>query len=50
VEYSVENGVIRAAPWPFAVERYTGYVYAYHLDGYPERPDPIVLPYQLQRA
>ena len=50
VEYSVENGVIRATPWPFAVERYTGYVYGYHLDGYPERPDPIVLPYQLQRA
>jgi hypothetical protein len=49
VEYTVQEGVIRAAPWPFSVERYTGYVYAYHLDGYPERPDPIVLPYRLQK-
>lgn len=50
VQYFVEDGIIHATPWPFSVDSYTGYVYGYHLDQYPARPDPIILPYQLQKA
>jgi hypothetical protein len=50
IEFRVEEGVISATPWPFSVDEYTGYIYAYPLDGYPERPDPFILRYQLKRA
>ena len=49
VEFHVENGIIHAAPWPFSVDEYEGYVVAYQLDGYPERPDPFILKYQLRK-
>jgi len=49
VEYQVENGVMHVAPWPFSVNEYKGYIFAYPLDGYPERLDPFILPYQLER-
>jgi hypothetical protein len=49
VGYRVENEIIRAAPWPFSVNRYDGYILAYPWDGYPERLDPFILPYRLER-
>jgi hypothetical protein len=49
VKYQVENGVIHAAPWPFSINEYKGYIFAYPLDGYPERLDPIILNYRLER-
>lgn len=49
VQYQVENGLIRVAPWPFSVNQYEGYIFAHPLDGYPERLDPIILNYTLER-
>lgn len=49
VRFEVEDGVIHVDPWPFSVEQHAGYLVAYHADGYPERLDPFILPYQLQR-
>ena len=50
VRYHVEDGTIRVAPWPFAVDKYEGYLIAYQLDGYPDRLDPFILPYRLERT
>lgn len=49
VRYSVEDGVIRVTPWPFSVDYYMGYLIAYQSDEYPERLDPFILPYRLER-
>ena len=48
VQYHVEDGLIHVDPWPFSVDQHQGYLVAYYLEGYPERLDPVVLPYQLQ--
>ena len=47
VQYHVENGIIQTSPWPFSVDDHKGYLVAYYLDGYPERLDPFILPFQL---
>ena len=47
VKYSVEEGRIRATPWPFSVKRYEGYVIGYRSDGYPARLDPVMLMFRL---
>jgi len=49
VQYQVEDGVIHVNPWPLALDAYEGYIFAYQLDGYPERPDPFILTYRLSR-
>jgi hypothetical protein len=49
VQYHVENGLIHVAPWPFSVDQYEGYIFAYPSDDYPERLDPFILPYRLKR-
>jgi hypothetical protein len=49
VQYEVADGVINVSPWPFSVDKFEGYIFAYHLDGYPERLDPFILAYQLER-
>jgi hypothetical protein len=49
VKYRVEDGLISADPWPFAVDSYEGYLVAYQSDGYPEQLDPVILPYLLRR-
>ena len=50
VQYHVEDGVIHATPWPFSVASYAGYLIAYRSDGYPERLDPFLLPYRLEKS
>jgi hypothetical protein len=50
VQYHVEDGVIHAAPWPFSVASYAGYLVAYRSDGYPEKLDPFLLPYRLEKS
>lgn len=47
VEYSVQDGKIRAEPWPFSVRKYEGYIVAYRSDGYPGRLDPVILTFKL---
>jgi len=49
IKYHVENGLISADPWPFAVDSYRGYLVAYQSDGYPEALDPVILPFELRR-
>lgn len=49
VKYHVESGVISTDPWPFSVERYTGYLVAYHSEGYPDLLDPVILSYELRK-
>ena len=47
INYHVEDGTIRATPWPFSVDTYEGYIVGYKLDGYPDRLDPVILPFHL---
>jgi hypothetical protein len=49
IKYQVEDGLLSANPWPFSVERYEGYLVAYKSDGYPEKLDPVILPYLLTK-
>ena len=49
VQYQVESGVIHVTPWPFSIDQYEGYIFAYPLNGYPERHDPFILPYRVER-
>jgi hypothetical protein len=50
VGYHVADGVIRVTPWPFSVTSYEGYLIAYQSDGYPEKLDPFLLRYRLERT
>ncbi|HEY3311387.1 MAG TPA: DUF3891 family protein [Anaerolineales bacterium] len=47
VNYKVEAGEIRANPWPFSVDSYSGYILGYKRDGYPAITDPVILPFKL---
>lgn len=49
LEYHVEDGEINVSPWPFFVDEHQGYLIAYQKDSYPERLDPIILPYRLKK-
>ena len=49
VQYEVADGVIHVSPWPFSLDKFEGYIFAYLLDGYPARLDPFILTYQLER-
>jgi hypothetical protein len=43
-------GAVEVDPWPFALPRLVGLVTAYSTDGYPDRPDPVVVPYDVRPA
>jgi hypothetical protein len=45
-----DEGVIAVDPWPFAVESYQGYIIGYELDGYPERLEPVLVPFELRKG
>jgi hypothetical protein len=49
VQYHVQDGEISVTPWPFSVDEHKGYLVAYQMDGYPERLDPVILPYRLRK-
>jgi hypothetical protein len=49
VRFHVADGVIHVTPWPFSVDFHQGYLVAYHLDGYPEKLDPVILQYRLNK-
>jgi hypothetical protein len=49
VNYHVEDGTIRATPWPFSVNTYEGYIVGYKLEGYPNQLDPVILPFHLYK-
>lgn len=47
VDFQVYGAEIRCRPWPFSVNEYSGYITAYHVAGYPDVLDPVILPYHL---
>jgi len=49
VHFEINDGLIHIDPWPFSIDEHQGYLVAYHASGYPERLDPFILPYRLQR-
>jgi hypothetical protein len=49
LSYTVQPGTILVQPWPFSVARYTNYLVGYRLPGYPERLDPVIVPFELSR-
>ncbi len=42
-----EIGTIKMSPWTFSVESIQGYILGYELEGYPERLEPIYLPFSI---
>jgi hypothetical protein len=48
LHYRIDGPAITVVPWPFAVPSHRGYLVAYELEGYPDRLEPVVLPYELQ--
>jgi len=48
IHYRIVNGQITLDPWPLQVEIYQGYLVGYHLAGYPEQLDGVIIPYQIQ--
>ncbi len=50
VHYHVDDGEINVTPWPFSMDEYRGYLVAYRKEGYPEKLDPVILPYHLKRT
>jgi len=49
VRYSIDQGSIIVDPWPFSIDSIVGYIVGYHLPSYPNRLDPVILPYSLAR-
>jgi hypothetical protein len=50
VEYWLEeDGVIQVKPWVFSVERFSGFVMGYQEDGYPDRLEPVLRPFTIEK-
>lgn len=41
------RGGVELDPWPLGVPRLVGLVTAYEADGYPERLDPVIVPFEI---
>lgn len=50
VSYRIEGERIAFTPWPLSTEHHLSYIIGYHRDGYPERLDPVILPFELVRT
>jgi hypothetical protein len=44
------HGAVEVDPWPFELPRLLGLVTAFAADGYPDRPVPVVVPYDVRPA
>jgi len=48
IEYDLApDGVIAVRPWPFSVPSYSGFIIGYEIEGYPERLEPVLMPFFL---
>ena len=47
IHYRVEGSQIGIAPWPLSVSGQHGYVVGYHLQGYPEQPESLLVPFHI---
>ena len=45
-----EGGIIQVKPWVFSVDRLSGFVMGYEADGYPDRLEPVLLPYSVEKG
>lgn len=50
IHYQMDDATIRVSPWPFSVTNYQGYLLAYQADGYPEKLEPVIRPYRVERG
>lgn len=50
VHFRIADGVITADPWPFGVDRHTGYLVGYQREGYPDVLEPVMVYYELRAA
>jgi len=50
VHYVIEDGEIRADPWPFSMATYSNYLIGYQLKDYPIGLDPIIIPFRLAKV
>jgi hypothetical protein len=50
LQYEIHSGEITISPWPLNVEEIGGYLTGYQTDGYPERLEPILLPFDIRKA
>lgn len=48
IHFTLTARQITLDPWPLSVTSYQGYLVGYHVEGYPERLDGVVLPYSIQ--
>jgi len=48
LQYEIHAGEITISPWPLNVEKIGGYLIGYHADGYPNRLEPVLLPYHIR--
>lgn len=49
INFSIKGNVISMTPWPLSVERYEGFIVGYQKNGYPEKLDPCIIPFILQK-
>lgn len=47
VRYQVRGSEISIDPWPLQVEQLSGYLVGYQLEGYPEQPESLLVPYHI---
>lgn len=49
ITYEIQpGGEVRVEPWPFAVAEFTGIIYAFQREGYPQKLDPVIVPFDIR--
>jgi len=48
LRYQITGSEITLDPWPLQVGQHAGYLVGYQLEGYPERLDGLVVPYEIR--
>jgi len=48
LRYQIMGSEITLDPWPLQVGQHAGYLVGYQLEGYPERLDGLVVPYEIR--
>jgi len=50
IKYQISaSGKIRVNPWPFSTEKYNGFILAYQQKTYPQKLDPLIVEYWLDK-
>ena len=50
LQYAIRRGEIAITPWPLRANEIGGYLIGYQADGYPDRLEPVLIPYTIQKA